>query len=477
MSEPTTVPSVTTPAWERLEASLAGTLLLPGAAAYESARRPARRQPSERWPAGIVMTAGSADVAAAIAFGREHGITTVPRSGRHCYAGRSSTTGLLIDVTPMDRIEVADGRVTVGAGVRLGRLYDALEPHGRTVPMGTCPTVGVAGHVLGGGLGFLGRAHGLASDRLVAAEVVLADGRVVRCDEDHDADLLWALRGSGGGQFGVVTELVLATVPTPATTSAFHLTWPYEHAAAVIGAWQAWAPQALDEVVPELRLVVPADPREAPEVSLFGMVLDADEATATGLLAPVLDAVGAAPAWQFREQGPYLPAVRRLNLLGSDLPPGAVPTDLVVGRSEFSRRAWPAATVSALVERLVAGRTPGFARECTFFAWSGAYGRVPADATAFPHRDVSFLLNLATVADDPTPRVRSAASDWLAGTWQVVHPYGSGGAYVNFPDPSLEDGEAAYHGSNLTRLRAVKRRYDPDGWFRFPQSVEPAGAP
>lgn len=472
MREPTTVPPIPAAAWERLEASLAGTLLLPGSAAYESARHPARLQPVDLQPAGIVRAADTADVAAAIAFGREHGIPTVPRSGGHCYAGRSSSTGLLVDVTPMDRIEVAGDRVTVGAGVRLGRLYDTLEPHGLTVPMGTCPTVGVAGHVLGGGLGFLGRAHGLASDRLVAAEVVLADGRVVRCDEDHDADLLWALRGSGGGQFGVVTSLVLATVPAPATTSAFHLTWPYEHAAAVIEAWQAWAPQALDEVVPELRLVVPGDPGAAPDVSLFGMVLGADATTTTGLLAPVLDAVEA-PTWVFHEQGAYLPAVRRLNLLGSDLPEGVVPSDLVTGRSEFFRRTWPAATVSAFVERLVAGRIPGYARECTFFAWGGGYNRVPVEATAFPHREESFLVNVSTVVEGGAPHVVAAAQDWLAETWQLPHPWGGGGAYANFPDLSLEDAEAAYHGANLTRLRAVKRRYDPDDWFRFPQSVTP----
>lgn len=473
MREPTTVPAATPSEWERLGASLTGTLLLPGAADYDSARRTARLQPVDQRPAGIVRAATVADVAAAIAFGRDHDLQVVPRSGGHCYAGRSSTTGLLVDVTPMDRIEVADGRVTVGAGARLGPLYEALEPHGLTVPMGTCPTVGVAGHVLGGGLGFLGRAYGLASDRLVGAEVVLADGSVVRCDEDNDADLLWALRGSGGGQFGVVTTLVLAAVPLPATTSAFHLTWPYEHAAAVIGAWQDWAPQAPDEIVPELRLVVPADPGEAPEVSLFGMVLEADEATAAALLANVLDAVGAEPRWEFHEQSPYLPAVFRLNVLGSALPPGVVPVELKAGRSEFFRQSLPPATVSALVERLVTGRTPGYARECTFFPWGGAYDRVPVDATAFAHREESFLIEVTTVADDPTPPVVSAARDWLAGTWPVVHQYGTGGAYANFPDPTLADGEAAYHGANLARLRAVKRRYDPDDVFRFDQSVRP----
>jgi FAD/FMN-containing dehydrogenase len=470
-----TFPFATPSAWERLEASLTGSLLLPGAAEYETARHPARPQPSDHRPAGIVLAADAADVAAAIGFGRAHAVPVVPRSGGHCYAGRSSTSGLLIDVTPMDQVAVTDPSVTVGAGTLLGRLYDALEPEGLTLPMGTCPTVGVAGHTLAGGLGFLGRAHGLACDRLVAAELVLSDGQVVWCDESREPDLFWALRGAGGGQFGVVTTLVFEAVRVPATTSAFHLTWPYEHAAAVIDAWQAWAPQAPDELVAELRLVAPADPRQVPEMSLFGMMLDADAATTAAQLANVAGAVDAEPTWEFHEQSPYVPAVRRLNLLGSDQATGAVPVKF--DKSEFFRHTLPAATVSALAERLVADRMPGYDRAVTFFAWRGAYNRVPVDATAFAHREESFMLAFTAVVHHTTEPTRSAAQTWLNEMWRLTHPWGTGGVYPNFPDPTLDDGEVAYHGPNLTRLRATKRRYDPDDQFRFHQSLNPAGAP
>jgi FAD/FMN-containing dehydrogenase len=122
-------------------------------------------------------------------------------------------------------------------------LYDALAPHGRMVAAGCGPDVGIAGLTLGGGLGILGRTHGLTSDQLVAAEVVLADGRVVDCDEHTHPDLFWALRGAGGGQLGVVTRLVLRTVPAPETTT-LHLVWPHADGAALLEAWQRWSPDA-----------------------------------------------------------------------------------------------------------------------------------------------------------------------------------------------------------------------------------------
>jgi FAD/FMN-containing dehydrogenase len=132
---------------------------------------------------------------------------------------------------------------TVGAGARLGDVYDSLDEHGLTIPAGCGPSVGIAGLTLGGGLGILGRKYGLTSDQLLAAQLVLADGRVVECDEHHDGELFWALRGAGGGNFGVVTSLTFSTIPAPDAT-AFHLVWPNTQTAALIDAWKAWAPAA-----------------------------------------------------------------------------------------------------------------------------------------------------------------------------------------------------------------------------------------
>jgi FAD/FMN-containing dehydrogenase len=228
-----------------LASRIAGEVLVPGAPGYESARKPAMARWHDIRPRAVVMCESASDVAETLAFARRSGVRVAARSGGHCFAGRSSTRGIVIDVSPMSSVSVEAGVATVGAGTRLADLYDALDERDLTIPAGCGPTVGIAGLTLGGGLGILGRKHGHTCDRLVAARVVLADGRVVDCDEQRHADLFWALRGAGAGQFGIVTSLAFATVPAPATTT-FHLVWPARDAAAVIEAWQDWAPDAPD---------------------------------------------------------------------------------------------------------------------------------------------------------------------------------------------------------------------------------------
>lgn len=462
-----------TPDWSRLEASLAGELLLPGSPEYDLASAPARPLQQEQRPAAIVMAANPGDVAATIAFGRAHHVPTVPRSGGHCFAGRSSTSGVLLDVTPMNRISVSGRRVTVGAGARLVQVYDTLEGYGLTLPAGTWPSVGIAGHALGGGMGFLGRAYGLTCDRLVAAEIVLAGGGVIWCDEDREPDLFWALRGAGGGQFGVVTSMVFDAVPLPAVTCCFHLTWPAEVAAAVIEAWQTWLPQAPDEVDVNLRLIGSADPRQRLEVNVFGLA-HGDSATDTrSMLADLVDVVGTAPTWVFVAQRSYLEAVRMLAGLGTDQPPTG-PGMARLGRSEYFRRPMPPEVAAAVVERLDAGRTLGYVQEINFSPWGGAYNRMPVDATAFAHRAEAFIFEPAALVSQPSDAVWTHAQDWLRDTWSIAHEYGAGGVYPNFPDPELTDWDFAYHRTNLDRLRQIKRRYDPDNWFHFHQSIAPA---
>ncbi|MEU4290273.1 FAD-binding oxidoreductase [Kribbella sp. NPDC026596] len=449
--------------WERLAASLQGALLLPGTIEYDEAAKTARPRPTAPCPQAIVQAASAGDVATAIRFGRDQGIRTVPRGGGHCYAGRSTTAGLLIDVGPMDRVELAGTLVTVGAGARLGGIYDVLAPAGRMLPAGTCPTVGISGQVLGGGFGFLGRAYGLACDYLVSAELVLADGSIVRCDATHDADLFWALRGAGGSQLGVLTNLVFDTVPLPPVMTSFDLTWAYDHAAAVTTAYQRWAPSAPDEYDLDLRLFVPADPVRPPEVHLFGSMLG------TGPLDVVTDivaAIGVEPHWVFHEHGDYLGEVERLETVGPGYSPDSTKPRFV--KSEFFRESMPPAAIRELVARLTADRVPGQIREFSFSPWGGGYNRVPTEATAFAHREEAFLLEHSVEVEDAT------APDWLDEAWQFTHQWGSGRVYPNFPDAGLTDWESAYHGPNLGRLREVKRRYDPDNWFRFHQSVPPA---
>ncbi|HEV8165767.1 MAG TPA: FAD-binding oxidoreductase [Actinomycetota bacterium] len=471
----------TTADWGALQRAIDGDVVLPGSPEYESVRRPVMARFEHLRPAAVVLCATPADVAATLAVAGGLRLPTAIRSGGHSVAGRSSTAGIVLDVTPMRSVAFEGNVATVGAGVRLGDLYDALAEHGLTIPAGCGPSVGIACLTLGGGLGILGRKHGLTCDHLLRAQVVLADGRVVDCDEHHDGELFWALRGAGGGHFGVVTSLVFRTLPAPATT-IFHLVWPLGAAATVVQAWQAWAPDAPDEVDATLRLTAAGDGERAPGAEVVGSVLDGDT-DAAGLLGGLVDRVGADPVEASRRHLPHRAAKRYLEGLGSvedrersgpERPP---PPGHLYTKSEFFRRPLPGETVAALVEHLTQGLAPGQSREVDFLPWGGAYNRVRADATAFVHRGERFLVqHLVEVGVDATPAERDAARDWLSRSWALVHPWGSGGVYPNFPDPDLQDWARAYHGTNYERLRRVKAAYDPGGFFRFHQSL-PTHAP
>jgi FAD/FMN-containing dehydrogenase len=463
--------------WRALQGTIDGDVVLPGSPDYESVRKPVMARFEQVRPAAVVRCATPADVAATLAVAGGLGLRMAIRSGGHSVAGRSSTDGVVLDVTPMGSVALAGEVATVGAGVRLGDLYDTLATHGLTIPAGCGPSVGIAGLTLGGGLGILGRKHGLTCDHLLGAQVVLADGRVVDCDEHHDRELFWALRGAGGGHFGVVTSLVFRTLPAPAAT-VFHLTWPPAAAAAVAQAWQAFAPDGPDELDATLRLTAAGDGERPPGVEVVGTVLDG-EAVATELLGDLVDGVGVDPVAASRRHMFHRAAKRYLEGLGSveDRPERSGPEQPpqpshLYTKSEFFRRPLPAETVAALIEHLTNELALGQSREVDFLPWGGAYNRVPADATAFAHRSERFLVqHLVMVGADAAPAERDAARDWLARSWALVHPWGSGGVYPNFPDPGLQDWARAYHGTNFERLRRVKAAYDPGRFFRYHQSL------
>jgi FAD/FMN-containing dehydrogenase len=443
-----------------LERTVEGEVVLPESPAYEVVRKPAIARFHDARPQAVVLCASAGDVAETIAFARRAGLPAVPRSGGHCFAGRSSTEGIVIDVTPMRSVFVSGGMATVGAGARLGDVYDALDRHGLTMAAGCGPEVGIAGLTLGGGLGILGRSHGLTSDQLVMAQVVLADGRIVECDEQHDEDLFWALRGAGGGSFGVVTSLVFRCIPAPDATS-FHLTWPYTEAAAVLDAWQEWSPPARDELAASLLMKVGGPVDRQPAVHVIGAMLGGKSDT-LDLLDGLTARAGVEPASVVARHASYRETKRWLAGLGEEI--GEEPEDgHLYSKSEFFRRPLPSEAVEALVELLPEDRPAGEARELDLTPWGGAYNRVPSDATAFAHRDERFLLKQAVVVEPGADR--EDARRWLARSWELVHPWGSGGVYPNFPDPDFDDWSEAYHGGNRERLLRVRSSYDPDGFF------------
>jgi len=470
---------VSLPGISTLEAAVDGRVVPQGSPGLEDVRKPAWAQFEEIVPEVVVRCRTAADVAETVTFARRVGAELAVRSGGHCFAGRSSTRGILIDLSELRSVSVSDGLATVEAGALLGDVYDRLDADGLTIAAGACPSVGIAGLTLGGGLGILGRRYGLTSDQLLGAQVVLADGRIVDCDEQHEPDLFWALRGAGGGQFGIVTSLLFRTVPAEDLT-CFSLAWPYAQAAAAIALWQDWAPDAPDELAASL-LVNAAGELDEPVVTIFGAMLGT-KADTTELLRHVVERLEVDPVSTTIEQMPH----RAAKLFLAEHAPGVERSDdttpvapprpsLMFARSEFFRRSLPPDAIASLVDSFAAGgRGPRHACELDFTPWGGAYNRTPTPASAFAHRNERFLLKHAVVLGaDTTAHEREAARDWLARSWSIVHPYGSGGVYPSFPDPDLTNWERAYHDVNYERLTEVKARYDRDDLFRFHQSLPP----
>jgi FAD/FMN-containing dehydrogenase len=459
--------------WEALVGLLRGDVIVPGSPEYDAARKPAMGRFDEVRPAGIVRCETPADASAAIGFARRGGLPLSVRCGGHSVAGRSSGEGVVIDVTPMRAVSVGDGSATVGAGIRLGELYEELYTWGVTVPAGCGPSVGIAGLTLGGGIGVLGRKYGLTCDHLRRAQVVLADGSVVECDGDRDPDLLWALRGAGGGNFGVVTSFEFETVTAPKTT-AFCLRWSIDQAVALIESWQAWAPFASEEVDATLRVASGLGAGPA-GVQLFGAVL-ASEAEARERLGSFISDAGHEPVSRSFRQLPYPEAKRYLNELDQhDVEPSdgddSESRGHLFAKSEFFRRLLDRTAIEALVRNL-SRDIDGGSREIAFMPWGGAYNRVAPDATAFPHREELFLVqHLLELEPEASRADRESGYGWLTRSWELLHPSGSGGVYANFPDPELANSGRAYYGENYARLMQVKATYDPDNIFRFDQSL------
>ncbi|WP_199434513.1 FAD-binding oxidoreductase [Qaidamihabitans albus] len=431
--------------------SLDGELFGPDSPGYEAIRRPVNAAYREVRPRLVVLCRSVSDVVGAMTYAKATGERITPRGGGHCFAGRSSTDGIVLDLSGLDGISMVDDRVTtIGAGARLGQVYAALHSHGRTLPAGCGAGVGITGLALGGGIGLLGREHGLTCDRLVGAQVVLADGSIVDCDHDHDPDLFWGLRGAGGGQFGVVTSLRLDTVGEPLTTR-IEAHWSDTALEELASAWQAWAPDAPDELTVNLTLV--SEPGAPVRATLFGASTLGEESTRE-LLQEFVDRADVAPAVELRTGLPY----HHLKHTFAD--PRDLPERALRIRSEFFSHAMARRTLASLLTQLGDPRTIG-RRQITFTAMGGAYNRVAEDATAFAHRGERFLLE----------HIAGAADPWVDRSWATAHADGSGRVYPNFPDPALDDWAVAYHAGNYPRLTAVKNAYDPHRFFDFPQAI------
>ncbi|MGF1431142.1 FAD-binding oxidoreductase [Kitasatospora sp. LaBMicrA B282] len=469
--------------WAALAKDLQGTLVRPGDAAYAEASRLYQPQFDTQRPAAVAYLAAAQDAATCLAFARRYGVPIVPRSGGHSYAGWSGGPGLVLDVGRLNGVSAAGGTATVGAGARLIDVYDGLAAQQLTVPAGSCPSVGVAGLALGGGVGVTGRAYGLTCDSLTGAEVVTADGRVRQVSADSDADLLWALQGAGGGNFGVVTSLSLRTHPAVDCAYAF-LSWPWSQAAAVIAAWQQWAPNASDQLWADLHLQAWPDGR-------LTVSSTANYLGPQGELANLVDQLGVRPQSAGLHSAAYfatmevmggvagwsVPAAHLPGTLPGHSPQGKLTRESYAARSDFYTRPIDptgAAALVAAVGRYARTAPQGGSAAVAFDSLGGAINRVGATDTAFVHRNGLFLAQY--IANYPSPGAGSGpavdqSQAWLQDVWSTMRPYASGEAYQNYADPHLTDWQQAYYGANLPRLRQVKQTYDPTGLFRFPQGI------
>ncbi|WP_121003230.1 FAD-binding oxidoreductase [Saccharothrix australiensis] len=434
--------------WDRLRRALTGRLVLPGDADYDTARRPYNTVYASRRPAAVALCASESDVARCLVFAAEERLPVAARGGRHSYAGYSAPEdGLVVDVAALREVRPGPEAV-VGGGIALIDLYERLGAAGRLLPAGTCRSVGIGGLALGGGISVVGRKYGLTCDHLRGARVVTPDGSVRVVDEEHEPDLFWALRGGGGGNFGIVTSFRFAT-DEARDLVPFELRTPAGAAVDVFGAWQEWVVDQPDELWAACRL---SSGRRTTAV-VSGCWVGTPES-----LTPVLDRFAAKVPVTRRDLRPmdYPTAMRHYANCLKGCPPFAG-TPFVASSRMLRRPLDPARAVGLL--------DGARSTSVLFDSFGGAIARVGATDTAFPHRDA---IASAQVYVDAAGVPEAQARQQVA---TVRDGMGLDTGYVNYIDPEMPDWRHAYYGPNLPRLQQVARRYDPDHVLAFPQSL------
>jgi FAD/FMN-containing dehydrogenase len=475
--------------WMALRSALSThKLIRPGMRVYPVSKELFDPRFDYKRPAGIAYCASPRDVSACLAFVRKFGLPVAARAGGHSYAGWSSTTGLMVDVTAMNSFQVGKGQtVRVGTGLHLIDLYNRLAAHGLAVPGGSCATVGIAGLTLGGGVGVLGRAYGLTSDALESVQIVTADGTVRTCNASSNSDLFWACRGGGGGNFGIATAFTFRTHRLSRLV-VFFLSWPWSQAGKVVAGWQSWAPHQPDALWSNLHMS--AAPHGGTPVIQVGGTYLGSVAGCQKLLRVLYARVGSAPSGQpFVAEKTYQQAMMLeagcANLsvsechLPSQTPNGKLVRVPSYAKSDFFTRQIPPAGIRALVagiERMRGVRgAAGGVGAIAFDAFGGALNRPGPSSTAFVHRNSLFGAQYSTSWNQGgSASGVSRQHDWIRSFYASMRPWASGQCYQNYVDPDLKNWRQAYYGANYARLARIKKTYDPHQVFQFPQGITPA---
>ena len=451
---------------DALATSLGGVLIRPDDATYDDERR-IWNGSIDRRPALIARCAGVSDVISSVRFAREHEQLVAVRSGRHSYPGLGVCDGgMVIDLGQMKGIRVDPEARTARAqaGVLLGELDRETQAFGLAVPAGIVTHTGLAGLTLGGGVGWLERKYGLTIDQLLSVDVVTAEGELVRASQDENADLFWGVRG-GGGNFGIVTEFEFQLNPVGPMVIGGAIMWAMEDSPQVLRFYREWikeVPDDLTTIVTHRRVLpVPAMPEElhGKHVVVVGCCYAGPVEEGESVLkplrefgSPVLDRCAPMPFTQHQAGlDPSFPYdwwyyIRSCNLV-------EVTDDVADILVDHGLRIASPVTVFSI------------------FHLGGAVARVGEDETAFGARDAGHTVNVIgiTTTGDGFEQER----EWARGLWTALQPHHQN-VYVNF---LMEEGEdrvrEAYGAGKYDRLKALKRKYDPDNFFRLNQNIPP----
>lgn len=454
-------------ALESLKSGLRGDVLVPGSGEYDSARSIWNGM-IDKQPVLIVRCRDVDDVVRAVGFARDNSLPLAVKSGGHNIAGNAlCEDGLVIDLSAMNTVDVAAGeyRASVGPGATLGDFDRAAQASGLATPLGINSTTGVAGLTLGGGFGWLTRKHGMTVDNLVAADVVTAQGRVLGASADENPDLFWALRG-GGGNFGIVTRFEYRLHPVGPEVLAGLIVYPHTDARRVLDQYRQFVAGAPDELsawvimrkAPPLPFLPESVHGESVLVIAFCYAGDPQEG---GRYAEALQSF-AEPHGVHAGVMPYMDWQQIFDPL---LGPGA-------------RNYWKSHNFTQLedgaVEKMIeyAERLP--TPECEIFLahLGGAANRVDKQATAYPHRDVEFVLNVHTRWSEAGDDERCIA--WAREFFEATERHAQGGAYINFMTADETERVKAAYGGAHDRLAEIKAGHDPDNVFRLNQNIPPA---
>lgn len=453
--------------FNELKGLLRGELLEANDAGYDDARAVWNAM-IDRRPALIVRCAGTADVRASLAYARDHQLRLAVRGGGHNIAGSAlCDDGLVIDLSHMKSVQVDPERLRawVEGGATLRDFDHEAQAYGLATPLGINSTTGVAGLTLGGGFGWLSRTLGLAADNLLSAEIVTADAGRLQVSATEHPDLFWAIRG-GGGNFGVVTRFEFALHPVGPQITAGLIVYPFAQARAVLQQYR----DAVATMAPDL--TVWAVLRKAPPLPFLPPQAHGQDVLVLPVFSPSpSDAVDA--------------AIARIAKLGEPLGTHVGPMPYAAWQQIFdpmltpgARNYWKSHNFTQLSDGAIdvvlryASDLPTPQCEIFLGLLGGQAGAPPPQATAYPHRDALYVMNVHTRWENPADDERCIA--WARAFFADATPYASGGVYVNFMPQDEGERTSDAYGANYARLAQIKATYDPDNLFRTNQNIRPA---